>query len=239
MEINDNDEEILRRMSEDENMDRKVGIDDEVERREGKEGEVVDKNEIIEKCIMMRIEMKKREGEVFWGMGIEKRKCDEMIEEESKKKWIGFKDFWWLKIDGGGCIGVIEIVEKEVEIIDEREIIEKIKIERILRIVVEDRRGEKDRMREEEWEGKVGKGGIERNEKEKWLREFERIGVSEKNEGKEERMGWVGGRNGKDEGSDRMVDGIWRNGRLSDGLSIILNRKKEEKKERFYVSKKR
>ncbi|SUW28380.1 Uncharacterised protein [Brucella abortus] len=103
---------------------------------------------------------------------------------------------------------MIAIVEQAVAIIDDSEILEKITLERILRIVVEDRRGAPDRLRAEACAGPVGNGGIERNAPDNCFRAFERLGVSAPHEGQDARMGWVGGRTGQAAGSDRMVDGL-------------------------------
>jgi hypothetical protein len=94
-----------------------------------------------------------------------------------RQEGAGFEDLAGLALDGRGCLLVIAVVEQAVAVVDHRHGLEQVARERILRVIVEDRRCTADRLRAEARAGPVRHRRIERNAPDHRIRALERLGV--------------------------------------------------------------
>ncbi|MHC2541158.1 hypothetical protein ACVINY_001806 [Sinorhizobium meliloti] len=117
-----------------------------------------------------------------------------MVAAERQQVGARLQDFRRLALDGLGSPRMVAVVEQAIAVIDRRHVGKQVTLERILRIVVEDRRCTADRLRPEACAGAIRRGCIERNSPDDRLHTLELLGVFPPHEGKDAGMRRIGGR---------------------------------------------
>ncbi len=208
MTVDDRDTAVFRRMGADADLDRAVRIDQPLAHGAGDEGAVIDPASVVEPGVLMGVEMHERERTMLGGMGFEQRPGDEMIAAERKQEGAAVENGAGLPLDCRRCLGVIAIVKQAVAIVDHRHLGEEIAMERILRIVVEDRRCATDCLRPEAGARPIGGRGIKRDTPDDGVRALKILGEAAAHEGKRAGKGRVGGRRRQVRGGEGVIDGF-------------------------------
>ena len=154
---------------------------------------VVDALAVVEPGVLMRVELHQRQRPVDRGMRLEQRPGDEMVAAERQQERAGFEQFRRLALDRARRLLVVAVVEQAIAIVDHGELFEQVAVERILRIVVEDRGGAADRLRAEARARPVGHGGVEGNAPDDRVRALHVLGIFAPHEGERPGIGRVAG----------------------------------------------
>ena len=145
----------------------------------------------------MRVELHQRQRPVDRRMRLEQRPGDEMVAAERQQERAGLQELRRLALDRRRRLLVVAAVEQAVAIVDDRQRLEQVAVERILRVVVEDRRGAADRLRPEARARPVGDGGVERNAPDDRVRALHVLGISAAHEGQRAGIGRIAGAAGR------------------------------------------
>ena len=118
---------------------------------------------VIEPGVLMGVEMNERKRPVDRSVGLEKGPGDEMVAAEGQQKSAGLENLCSLALDRCRRLLMVAVVEQAVAIVDDAHRFEQIAAERILRVVVEDRRSPANSLRTEPGPRPVGNCSIEGN----------------------------------------------------------------------------
>ena len=172
----------------------------------GDEGAVVDALAVVVPGVLMRVELHQRQRAVHGGVRLEQRPGDEMIAAERHQESAALQDPGGLALDRAGRLLVVADVEQAVAVVDHRQRLEQVAVERILRVGIEDRRGPADRLRAETGARPVGDGGIERDAPHDRVGALHVLGIFAPHEGQRPGIGRIA-RNGRWAfRGERMVD---------------------------------
>ena len=131
-------------------------------------------------------------GPCMRGMRLEQRPGDEMVAAERQQEGAGSQQLLRLALDRARRLLVVAAVEQAVAIVDDGQLVERIDVERILRIAVHDRGGAADRLRPEAGARPVGHGRVERNAPDDRVGALDVLGVFAPHEGQRAGIGRLG-----------------------------------------------
>ena len=130
-----------------------------------------------------------------------------MVAAERQQERAGLEQLSGFALDRGRRLLVIARVEQAVAIIDHREPCEQVALERILRVVVHDRRGAADRLRAEARARPVGDRRIEGDTPDDRIRALHVLRIAAAHERQRPGIGRVAGGAGGFRGREGVVDG--------------------------------
>lgn len=168
-----------------------LGIDDTLAHGAGDEGAMVDPLAVIVPGILMGIEMDEGQRTVLGGMRLQQWPCNEMIATEREEESARGNDFRGFGLDQSRRLLVTAVVEQHIAVIHHRHLFEQIARKRILRIVVEDRRGAPDRLRPETGARPVRNRCIEGNAQHDGIGALHILAVAAAHEGQRARIGRI------------------------------------------------
>ncbi len=131
-----------------------------------------------------------------------------MIAAERQQKRARLDDLRRLRLDQPRRLPVMTVVEHDVTIVDDRHGFEEIARERILRVVVEDRRSPADGLWPEPRARPIGDRRIEGNAEDDRIGADQILGIAPPHEGQRARIGRVGGSIAQGLGGKGVVDGF-------------------------------
>ncbi len=169
---------------------------------------MIDAPGFISPGVLMGVELHHRQRPVPRHMGFQQRPGDEVIAPERQQKGTAVEKRVGLPLDGSRRGGMIAVVEQAIAVVDHSHLGEQVAGERILWIVVKDRRSSPDRLRPEAGAGAIGGGRIEGDAPDDGISARRVLAETPAHEGKGAGEGRVAGGRGGGGCGESMVDGF-------------------------------
>ncbi len=208
MTVEDVDAAIFRRMGAYANLDRAAGIDQAFPGGSGNEGAVVYTAVVVEPGVLMGVELDERQRPMPRDMRLQERPGDVVVAAEGEQEGTFGNQRRGLALDRRGCLVVVTVVEQAIPIIHHRHLCEEVAVERILRVVVEDRGGAPDRLRSEAGAGSVGCGSVEGDAPDDHICAADVLAEPSAHEGESAGIGRVGRGGRQARCGEGVVDGL-------------------------------